>query len=122
MRAQFNKEKAAQMSISKRVAAGKCLTAFEATIYFSAHTALSIATAYFLWFGVESGQAGMGQTCNDSYTVSTLSDGTNYPVVNPNCTNTVDVAARWNTILRLYFAFFIIQWFRFFIIFIVLCT
>lgn len=50
---QDNKAKAAQMQLSRRIHTGKWLTAFEATIYFCAHTALLISTACFLWHNIE---------------------------------------------------------------------
>lgn len=70
MKQSFSKDKAANMSIVKRVHAGKCLTAFEATIYLSAMTALVVATAVFLWHPKESDSKNEGSmACNKPYTV-----------------------------------------------------
>lgn len=70
MKQSFSKEKAVNMSIVKRVHAGKCLTAFEATIYLSAMTALVVATAVFLWHPKENNSKYEGsKVCNKPYIV-----------------------------------------------------
>ena len=107
---------------------GKWLTAIEATIYFLAFTALAIATAAFLWQTCEgnleayppSYMASMTSVCNDPYTIQTY-NGLDIAVFDQSCTNTVNVYQRFTNVLQIYFAFFIVQWFRVVLIYFSLC-
>lgn len=117
------KDYATSLSISRRVHSGKCLTACEAILYLMAYTALTIATGIFLWHPREGDSKMKGyMVCNDHYTVVPLPSGGNYYKSDSNpCTNTVDVWYRFTTVLQLYFAFFVTQWFRTILIFVALC-
>ena len=108
---QFSKDKAVNMSLSKRVHAGKWLTCFEAGLYISATTALLISTAFFLWHPAESKSSVRDEmwVCNDSYNyVTDSSTGYNEPNPPSPCNSSVNVYDRFTTVLQLYFAFFVI--------------
>jgi pyruvoyl-dependent arginine decarboxylase (PvlArgDC) len=67
-----HKDKVVNLSISKRIHAGKCLTCFEAGIYLAAQTALLIATAFCLWHPKEGHLEGnlkdmYSKVCNDNW-------------------------------------------------------
>lgn len=69
----MNKDKVVNMSISKRIHAGKCLTCFEAGLYLAAQTALLVATAVALWHPKEGYLEGalkdsFSKVCNDKWT------------------------------------------------------
>ena len=106
----------AKIGYTKRVLAGRWLSYIEASIYLVAHTAMIVATGYYLWHPAESqpiNNTTYGAVCNDDYTVVAVTADSNsvwFPI--DPCTNTVNVYQRFTIILRCYFAFFIIQWAR----------
>jgi hypothetical protein len=120
-------EKVANLSVSKRIHAGKCCVAFEIGIYLAAQTALVIATAALLWHPKEGKLeepllTSFSKVCNDPWTREE-NNGVSYPKYSTApCENFVDIYYQFTTILQLYFAFFVIQWVRMVIIFLALCT
>ena len=93
--------KAQQFSISKRIEQARCLSAFEASIYFVSYTALVIATAFFLWHPKEknpANKAAFESVCNDKYEVQSTANG-NVAFFNQPCSKTVNVFERFTTIL-----------------------
>lgn len=122
-----HKDKVVNLSMTKRLHAGKCLTCFEAGFYLSAQTALLIATAAMLWHPKESQledplKAGYENVCNEPWTRDEI-NGFSYPKYEDSeCEKTVDIYYQWTSILQLYFAFFVIQWFRMALVFFALCT
>ena len=99
-----HKDKVVNLSISKRIHAGKCLTCFEAGLYLAAQTALLVATAFCLWHPKESTLEDPLLTkyenvCNDHWVRDTY-NGNSYPKYdNAKCEKTVDIYHEWTTIL-----------------------
>ena len=91
-------------------------------MYFATYTALTVATGVFLWHPRESESKNAGQVCNEPYTVIVLPTGDQYYTQPTNCTDTVDVYYRFTTILQLFFAFFITNWWRMLTLYFGLCT
>ena len=121
-------ERVANFSVTKRVHAGKCMTCFEIGIYMAAQTALLIATAAFLWHPKESALESpmlenFQKVCNEPWTREET-NGVSYPKYESTepCDNFVDIYFQFTTILRLYFAFFVVQWFRMAVVYFSLCT
>ena len=115
--------KAQQFSISKRIEQARCLSAFEASIYFASYTALVIATGIFLWHPKEKNPANKAvfeTMCNDKYVVQSTANG-NIAFFNQPCSKTVNVFERFTIVLQLYFAFYVVQWFRMLLIYFAIC-
>ncbi len=62
-------KKTINLSLSKRVHAGKAQTACETLVYLASHIALAIATGYFLWHPQESEEKvrNFNNFCNAQY-------------------------------------------------------
>ena len=108
----MNKDKAQKFLPSSRVKEGYWLLLIETLINWAAHTALVIATAYYLWHPEEKDE-NICKACNADY--ETYDSGFGFNTIkytNPeDCAKEdqlVDVQERFTTILRIYFAFFIV--------------
>jgi hypothetical protein len=100
-----------QYSMSSRIKEAKWLVVGEAVFYLLVCTAIVVATGCFLWHPNESSSKYQGyMVCNDVFNYQEVPDGY-APLYTPNC-DKVDVYARFTSVLRLYFAFYIIQWVR----------
>ncbi|TNV77102.1 hypothetical protein FGO68_gene3587 [Halteria grandinella] len=117
----IQKVKIYKISISQRVETGRCLTCFEACIYFLVQTALTVATGILLYHPKEGYLTGETlekymKVCNDSWTRDEI-NGKSYPKYASPCKDYVNIYSQWSTVLQLFFAFYIIQWARMFLIF-----
>jgi pyruvoyl-dependent arginine decarboxylase (PvlArgDC) len=93
----MNKDKVVNLSMSKRIHAGKCLTCFEAGLYLASQTALLVATAVLLWHSKEGSLSGdlkdrYSKVCNDKWERDEI-NGHSYPKYEnaPDCNSYVDV-------------------------------
>lgn len=91
-----HKDKVVNLSITKRLHAGKCLTCFEAGLYLAAQTALLVATAAMLWHPKEGHledplKSMYEKVCNDPWTRDEA-NGHSYPKYeNSPCEKEVDI-------------------------------
>ena len=94
------------MMPSKRIESGGRWILFgELIFYWGAYTALTIATAYYLWSDEDKEDYGKSVQCNDEYDSS---DCTKNGICEED--DQVDVQKRFGDILRIYFALFVSNW------------
>lgn len=101
----------------------KCLSALELGLYISAETALLIVTAWCLWHPREKSPAAssvppgvnLHRVCDLAYREVEYAPGKHIGVFPTDCNDFVDPVSRFTQTLRLWFAYFLIQWVRMFV-------